>query len=92
MPANPLPRRLPPREAIAEALRLEEPPGEPLGETDEAAGSLAELRALVAAIETRSDRLLARYCGRPVRPFAHLAADHRRRLPAPTHHASEWLP
>jgi hypothetical protein len=79
MQARPLPRRLPAREAIAEALRLEE-----------ADDTLVELRALVAAIETRSDRLLARYCGRPVRPFAHLAPDRRPRPPLAFHHGGEW--
>ena len=67
------------REAIAEALRL--------GEEDEA---ITELRALIAAVETRSDRLLTRYCGRPVRPFAHLARDARLHLAPPMHHVREW--
>ena len=31
---------------------------------------IAELRALVAALETPADRLLARYRGRPDRPLA----------------------
>jgi hypothetical protein len=85
MQAYPLPRRLPPREAIAEALRLGEGPGE----RDD---TIAELRALVAAVETRSDRLLARYCGRPVRPFAHPAPDRRSHPPHALHHGSEWQP
>ena len=74
-----IPRPLSRRQAFAEALRLEE-------EDDD----VAELRAFVAAVETRSDRLLMRYCGRPVRPFAHLPHDHRPHLALPTHHAREW--
>jgi hypothetical protein len=74
------PRRRSRREAIAEALRLDE--------TEDAA--ITELRALVAAVETRSDRLLTRYCGRPVRPFAHLARDARLHLAPPMHHLREW--
>jgi hypothetical protein len=83
MQAYPLPHRLPRREAIAEALRLDEPP-------DDGDAAIAELRALVAAIETRSDRLLTRYCGRPVRPFAHLAPDRRPLAALPLHHGNEW--
>ena len=40
---------------------------------------LSELRALVAAIESPADRLLARYRGRPDRPLA-----------GPRSHAAAW--
>ena len=57
MHANPAPRhRTPLRDAIADALLR-------AGEAD----PTAELRALVAALETPADRLFARYRGRPSR-------------------------
>ncbi len=74
MPPKPDLPRPSAREAIAEALRLEE--------EDEA---IAELRSFVAAVETRADRLLLRYCGRPVRPYAHLPHQ-RPQLRALIHH------
>ncbi|HRO11129.1 hypothetical protein [Amaricoccus sp.] len=57
MPADTdLPRRTPLRDAIAEALF-----------TTAGADAAVELRALVAARETRAERLFARYRGRPSR-------------------------
>jgi hypothetical protein len=59
MHADPaLRRRMPLRDAIADAVLS-------VGEAD----PTAELRALVAALETPADRLFARYRGRPARPF-----------------------
>jgi hypothetical protein len=59
MHAHPaLRHRTPLREAIADAILS-------AGETD----PTAELRALVAALETPADRLFARYRGRPARAF-----------------------
>ncbi len=57
MLASPAPSRRPSlREAIADAILR-------AGEDD----PTAELRALVAALESPTDRLLARYRGRPAR-------------------------
>jgi hypothetical protein len=65
MQANPvLRRRIPLRDAIAEAILR-------VGDAD----PTPELRALVAALETPADRLFARYRGRPSRPFRGRSAD-----------------
>jgi hypothetical protein len=65
MQANPvLRRRIPLRDAIAEAILR-------VGDAD----PTPELRALVAALETPADRLFARYRGRPFRAFRGRSAD-----------------